>query len=112
MREKAGIDERDRDASSGEALIRIETKWRRQHVIRLFKNDVMRIDLRLRAVEKLDAVYANARQLSRAVGICLEQRRRVSGQIAKGYSLNICSSTEVTGQVCFFRRFGDFARDY
>ncbi len=59
VRIKTGVDEGDGHSSSGKSLVGVEPERRGQNVIGLFKNELVRIDLRLRATKQLDAVYAN-----------------------------------------------------
>src|SRR5262249_42706309 len=52
---KAGIQKRDRDAASGETLVRVHSQSRRQHKIVLLENTFVRLNLSLRPVEDFDA---------------------------------------------------------
>ena len=67
-------------------------------MIRLFKNNMMRIDLRLGPAKKLNAVNANLSQISGNVCIRLQKRREVIGKFTQQYSPIIYAATETARQ--------------
>ena len=71
------------------------------------KDNLMRIDLRFGAAEKLDAVRTNPGQLARHVSVRFQERANISWQFPQGDALITGAPTEVTGPV---RPGGDLIR--
>ena len=78
-------------------------------MIRLFKNNVMRINLRLCPAEQLHATNADLSLISRLIRIRLQERGNVLGKFTERYSLAIYATTEMARQLGLPRRFVNIA---
>ena len=78
-------------------------------MIGLLKNELVRIDLRLRAAKQFDAVYANLRKLAAHVCIRFQERDRSGRQYLESYALLVDAATKLTGKVRLGWGFGGCA---
>ena len=92
---EARVEKSDGYAASGKSLVCIHSQRRRKNMIVLLKNKVVRIDLRLGSNKKLDAIEANASQLTRKTRVRLEQRIDVCVQVFQRNCLVVHSATKV-----------------
>src|SRR5436190_19887836 len=97
---ETGVEKSNGHSTPGEALVCVHSQRRRQYVIGLFKNNIMRIDLRLGAAKKIDTASANLGQIARRVRVCLKKCREVGGQRVEQYALIIQPATKVTARFC------------
>jgi hypothetical protein len=92
---EAGVEKGDGHATSGKSVIRIHPQGSWQYVIGLFKNEIVGINLGLGPAEKLYAVWANLRQLSRRSSVSSQKRSYLRREIIQRSSVRIYAPAKV-----------------
>src|SRR6266480_3976456 len=93
---ETGVEKSNGHPTPGEALVCVHSQRRRQYVIGLVKNNIVRIDLRLGAAKELGTASANLGQIARRVRVCFKKCRDVGRQRVEEYALISQVATEVT----------------